>query len=115
MYYMSEIDIAMALQRHSTGNKAIAARVLAELCCIVNDNSDGWHCWRQPVNAAQTLMKIISSDSSDDDKTLRTGLQTVSRFCSRRGLPNPAERFLRPAAPSRDPEPDLELTLGLTA
>jgi hypothetical protein len=64
MSWMNEWDIEEALRRFKnpeTPNLYDGAMILDRLAAFTNRNSDGWHSWRVPSNAASRLMELLQS------------------------------------------------------
>jgi len=64
MSWMNEWDIEEALRRFKnpeTPNLYDGAMVLDRLAAFTNRNSDGWHVWNVPSNAAKNLQTLLTS------------------------------------------------------
>jgi hypothetical protein len=97
MRFMNEPDIDDAKQRWS-GHPILgpATLTLDNLASWANENSDGWHCWPKPAQAAAKLMEMIERDGTshfvlDDERVdvtaeeYRAALKPIKAFRTRHG------------------------------
>jgi hypothetical protein len=101
-YFMNEGDIDHAVDVHVRGIRhwfrpdveptpitAIAASYLTAYRDIVNENSDGWHCWGS--DKAEILMKVLEGQVPATQENLDAGIRRIKAFCKKRNLPLPQE------------------------
>ena len=59
---MNQWEIEEAASRHhECPNVRKGVRLLLRLMRAVNEQSDGWACWRAPSKASESLQKLIQS------------------------------------------------------
>lgn len=100
MLFMNEMDIEDAVinyREHPVVGQA--SRFLSRFAEMINQNSDGWPYWRQPVKAAEQLMSMIESHrvalrehrpSPATPEAFKKALRPIKAFCTKHNLPMPA-------------------------
>lgn len=84
--WMNDGDIDRAVARHKDHPVlSRATRFLRDFADETNKNSDGWHSWAGPQNAAKQLMGMIQRPEYATEENFKTALAPIRAFYTKRG------------------------------
>lgn len=99
MHFMNDYDIETAQYRFSQGdtpNREKVADAVAKLAEWADNNSDGWHSWPKPCNAASKAMDLIDPHTNADydrmyatdatEAEVKKAFTPIKSFLTRQGV-----------------------------